>query len=181
MSTKSQSHKFYSHALFRDSERIQTSYTQAAFKQEISRRTAINRISWDLENGYITKKKTRYKHPDHRELLCGKNIYALTQKGKCALACSHGCESKSLLPNPKKRSSQSLENAVRSFFSAKSSEKEKAFSKILRCCPRWWKQNIKLLKKNAAAFAPKSTKRLPCAFNPPLDFFSFEAVWGWIL
>ncbi|MEM7174348.1 MAG: hypothetical protein AAF443_00255 [Chlamydiota bacterium] len=171
MPTKPQAPKFYSRALFRYCERVKLSYQQAADKQRISRRTAINRISRDIESGYIEKQKTHYKHPCHRALLYGKNIYLLTNKGKSCLSpvTRPGPSPKNLSDcvTQNSSSSQLVSDAVYTLFSSSKEEKSQAFSKLLECCPHWWTENLATLKKTLRLLRQKISKgyrvrSIPC-------------------
>ena len=68
--------------LFERKSKVQLSYREIASKCGATRRTAINRIKRDLENGYIFREKATYKCRKYKRLLDGKNVYLILAIGK---------------------------------------------------------------------------------------------------
>ena len=127
--------------LFERKSKVQLSYREIASKCGATRRTAINRIKRDLENGYIFREKTTYKCRKYKRLLDGKNVYRLTQKGRAALGRK---------PPRKERERQKdsdLIAALKEWMLSPSSKRKNIFKRVLQLCPPWWARDPKTLEK----------------------------------
>lgn len=127
--------------LFERTSKIQLSYREIAFKCGATRRTAINRIKRDIESGYIARQKTFYKCRKYKRLLDGKNIYALTLKGRAALGRPPTRKEK------ERQKDKALLAVLKEWMLSPSSKKKNVFERVLQEIPRWWARDPKILEK----------------------------------
>ena len=152
---------FRSAALFAYREKIQLSYREIVSRRALTRRSAISHVKQDIENGYIVRKKTRYKCRKYRRLFDGRNVYRLTKKGKEPL----GNFSFHRKKEEKRQREKELLQAILDWMQASGGKRKSIFQKILFLSPPWWGWNPKALWKTLVLLLSKLKKgyrlRLP--------------------
>ena len=144
LATAQENRKFFTKRLFSSSDKTQCSYEALAKLQGITRRGAIEQIKKDIASGYLYKELTSYKCPKYKPLLHGENIYRLTDKGRITLG------RKPLDPGPSEKEKKQLvkdkelSKAISSFFHTE--DKKKTFEQVTQLCPKWWLEDLSLLK-----------------------------------
>ncbi|MCB1082455.1 MAG: hypothetical protein KDK63_04850 [Chlamydiia bacterium] len=130
---------FWSQKLFEKKDSIKISYEGIAHKCNVTTRSAKSYIKRDLETGLIIRRKVQYCHPVFNRLCDGKNIYFLTPKGKTYL----GRENR---PPPSNRS-QNPHKTLQNLHHILNRSNDKGGSPSSQGFPKWWFQDLPLLKK----------------------------------
>ncbi len=147
--------KFWSQALFYNKRSRKLSFREIAEKQNISISTAKRRIKRDIENGYISRERTKYHCKKYKTPLQGRNIYHTTPVGEKLLPQrvlkKRTLLKKSLLSNPNKKASKpsSMRVCGRNVFSKNQQKtlERLGFSHLVGKAPGWWFRSQKNLER----------------------------------
>jgi len=141
--------QFWSQRLFESRDSVKTSYVGVARKCNISERSAKYYIKRDIDAGYIIRKKVQYSHPIFKRLCDGRNIYFLTKKGKRYLGRGDKQPpSSSFPPNNNRKVMYDLHLSLSQLDKGESLSQRKEF-------PKWWFNDLKLLRKVLQLFFNK--------------------------
>lgn len=154
--------------LFENTVSLKNSYLEISLKLNIIERSAKRCVAVDIENGFITKKKSKYKCLKYKTLLSGINEYHLTGKGKKYL--NHLSNNSKTPPTREISSKEDIAKGKTALegFSKKLTSIEKrvldqhGFDELTTTAPKWWFKNLSLLEKCLKLLRRKQSKGFKC-------------------